>query len=118
MTNKKDWDSFVRSKGRFKVHEFYEANKIECFNMWLDSGKEWDQVKLKVDRLHEQRTEAKRGMIATQGKDLKKTHTEEKAQQIMAARKASGLWYPSDDFEGDDDETYKFESWKQFEWFV
>lgn len=91
------------------MHEFYEGNKVECFNMWLDSGKEWDQVKIKVDRLHEQRTEAKRGMVAMQGKDIKKNHSEEKAQKIIAARKAAGLWYPSDDFEEDDDETYKLE---------
>ena len=32
MTNKKDWDSFVRSKGRFKVHDFYQSNRIDCFN--------------------------------------------------------------------------------------
>ena len=67
-------------------------------------------MKLHVERLHEQRTEAKRGMIAVQGKELKRTHTEEKAQKIIDARKASGLWYPSEDFEGDDDETHNREN--------
>ena len=103
-TNKKDWDSFVRSKGRFKVHEYYEGNKVECFNMWLDCDKNWDRVQLEVERQHEQRVEAERGWVATQGKDIRKTHTEEKAEQLFKSRKAAGLWYPSEDFEGDNDE--------------
>ena len=51
-----------------------------------------------------QQTESKRGMVAVQGKDIRKSHTKEKADAIIAARKASGLWYASEDFEHDEDE--------------
>ena len=72
MTNKKEWDSFVRSKGRFKVHEYYSANKVECFNMWLDSQKCWDTVAIKVERMHSESVESTKGWVAQQGKDIKK----------------------------------------------
>ena len=104
MTNKKDWDSFVRSNGRFKVHEFYSTNRLECFNMWLDSGKNWDQVALEVKRVHSQETEAKSGFVAMQGKTIKENHSEEKALKIIQLRKETGLWYKSEDFPDDDDE--------------
>ena len=87
------------------MHEYYTQNKVDCFNMWLDSGKDWDKVSLSVARIHAQHTESKRGWIAQQGKEIKKNHSETKAKAIFAARKAAGLWYPSDDFEDDEDET-------------
>ena len=105
MTNKKEWDSFVRSNGRFKVHDFFSAQKVECFNLWLDSGKSWDTVKLKVERMHAESVESTRGWVAQQGKDIRKNHSDEKAEAIFKARKASGLWYPSEDFPDDDDDT-------------
>ena len=89
MTNKKEWDQFVRSKDRFKVHDYYQSNRIDCFNMWLDCDKNWDKVQLEVERLHAQETEAKQGVIAVQGKTIKETHSSEKAAAIIAARKTN-----------------------------
>lgn len=106
MTNKKEWDQFVRSKDRFKVHDYYQSNRIDCFNMWLDCDKNWDKVQLEVERLHAQETEAKQGVIAVQGKTIKQTHSSEKATAIIAARKTTGMWYESEDFPGDEDETW------------
>ena len=73
--------------------------------MWMDMEKDWDRVSLAVERLHAQHTEAKRGWVATQGKDLKRTHDPTKAKAIIDARKAAGLWYASEDFPEDEDET-------------
>jgi len=106
MTNKKDWDSFVRSKGRFKVHDFYQSNRIDCFNMWLDYDKNWDQVSLAVERLHRQETESKQGLVAVQGKTIKQSHSLEKATAIMESRKSNGMWYQSEDFPDDPDEAW------------
>jgi len=106
MTNKRDWDSFVRSKGRFKVHDYYQNNRIDCFNMWLDYDKDWDRVSLAVERLHRQETESKQGLVAVQGKTIKQTHSLEKAESIMESRKSSGLWYQSEDFPDDPDEAW------------
>lgn len=105
MTNKREWDSFVRSKERYRVFDYYQKNRIECFNIWLESGKSWDSVALHVEREHAQSTEAKSGWIAIQGKTLKQTHSEEKFRNLVNNRKSSGLWYPSEDFADDDDET-------------
>lgn len=116
MTNKKDWDSFVRSKGRFKVHDFYQNNRIDCFNMWLDCEKNWDQVSLAVERLHQHETEAKQGMIAIQGKTIKATHSKEKADAIIEARKQNGMWYASEDFPDDDDDTWEKHTTFSFPW--
>ena len=105
MTNKKEWDSFVRSQGRFRVHDYFTNNKIDCFNMWLDQGKSWDNVVLAVSRLHTTQNESTKGMTSIQGKDLKQTHTPEKYEALIKARKESGMWYPSTDFPDDPDET-------------
>ena len=104
VTNKKDWDSFVRSKERFKVHQFFQQNKLECFNMWLDMGKSWDAVALKVKRTHEESHESQRGWVAKQGRVLKEEKGVEKATKIMASRKAAGLFYRDEDFPDDEDD--------------
>lgn len=106
MSNKKDWDSFTRSKNRFRCHDYYESNRIDLFNMWLDCDKSWDKVILEVERIHKLKSEAKRGWVAVQGKDIKRTHDDDKAKALIASRKASGLWYPSEDFENDDDDAF------------
>lgn len=72
--------------------------------MWLDSGKDWDKVTLMVERVHAAETEAKRGWIAVQGKDIKKNHDAAKADALIQLRKTTGMWYPSEDFENDDDD--------------
>ncbi len=28
-SNKKDWDQYVRSKEKYRMHEYFEVNKIE-----------------------------------------------------------------------------------------
>lgn len=105
VTNKKEWDSFVRSKERFKVHEFFASNRVELFNMWLDQGKNWDATVLAVKRKHLTKNQAIQGMTAVQGKDIKKQYTPDKATAIIQSRKTSGMWYPCQDFPDDEDET-------------
>ena len=103
VTNKRDWDTFVRSKGRFKVHDYFQSSKLECFNMWLDSGKDWDQVALEVERIHSNEVKAKRGWVAVQGTKLIKQRGEEKARKIINARREQGQFYPDEDFPEDHD---------------
>lgn len=88
------------------MYDYFASNKVECFNLWLDHNRDWDAVALEVQRIHEEGTEARRGWVATQGKTIRETHDPEKAEQIISARKAAGMWYASDDFPEDDDETY------------
>lgn len=105
MTNKRDWDTFVRSKQRFRVYEYSQSNKLECFNLWLDSDKSWDAIKLHVDRIHQQENCSKRGWVSVQGRDIRAKYPEDKANQLIASRKQEGLYYEDPDFPGDDDET-------------
>ena len=72
--------------------------------MWLDQGKSWDNVALAVSRLHTTQNESTKGLTSIQGKELKKTHTPEKYEALVKARKDSGMWYPSTDFPDDPDE--------------
>ena len=101
----------MRSKGRFKVYDFYQSNRIEAFNMWLDSGKSWDSLALQIQRTHQIRNRATKGWITIQGKDLKKTHEASKAQHLIEARKKAGLYYPSSDFPEDDDDALIMRWW-------
>ena len=87
------------------MHDFFQNNKVECFNLWLDSNKNWDSVLLSVERSHSLKNEASKGWITVQGKELRKTHEGDKADKIMAIRKASGMWFASQDFPDDDEES-------------
>ena len=104
MTNKRDWDSFVRSKQRFRVHNYFQSNKVELFNIWLDEGKNWDRTCLEVSRIQSQTNEAKKGWISMQGKDIKKQYDEQKAKRIIESRVSAGLYYECEDFPQDEDD--------------
>ena len=105
MTNKKDWDQFVRSKERYKVHTYFQSNKVELFNLWLDNEKDWDTTKIQVERIQSQSNEAKKGWYSIQGKELKQKYSPEKAKSIIASRVQNSLYYDCDDFPGDEDDT-------------
>lgn len=101
MTNKREWDRFVRSKERFRVHSYYQSNKVELFNLWLDSNQSWDATVVKVDRIVSQTNESKKGWISVRGKKIIEEFGEEKGNQIIQSRTASGLYYNCDDFPED-----------------
>ena len=111
-THKREWDAFVRSAGnrsKFPVQlsEFYTTNKIELFNFWLDSGRDWQSCVLKVERTVEAKNRATKGWEAVQGKDLRKQYTtKEKFDKVVEARKSAGLYYEDDDFPGDIDDPH------------
>ena len=105
-TNKKEWDKFVRSKERFRVHDYFQANKVELFNFWLDSNQSWDACQLHVQRSQEHENESKRGWVSVQGRDIRAKYPEAKAKQLMDARKADGMYYEDPDFPGDDDDSW------------
>jgi len=87
--------------------DYYTSSKVELFNMWLDSGKDWSAVELTVERIQEQKSISKKGWVAVQGKELKKRYsTEEKWEAVKTDRKNRGLFYEDDDFPDDDDDTY------------
>ena len=74
--------------------------------MWLDSGKDWNQCSLTLERTLKQKNESEKGWCAVQGRELKKKYegNPEKYQKLVESRKKSGLWYPDDDFPDDDEE--------------
>lgn len=91
----------MRSKQRFRVHSYFQSNKVELFNLWLEEGQDWDATAIKVDRIVSQSNEAKKGWLSVKGKTILKEYGEEKGRQIIASRTSAGLWYDCDDFPGD-----------------
>ena len=107
-TNKNEWDKFCRqAKGKMpaSLSEYYQSSKVELFNLWIDSGHDWNKCQLQVERINQQKNIATRGWQAIQGKELKKRYTEEKWQQVKESRRKAGLYYEDDDFPGDEDDT-------------
>ena len=95
----------AKSKFPAQLASFYQTNRTELFNFWVDSGKSWRECELKVKRSIEARNIATKGWKAIQGKDLKKRFEDEtKYKKLVESRKASGLFYEDTDFPGDDDE--------------
>lgn len=94
------------SKVPANLSDYCRNNKTELFNMWLDSNKSWEEVKLKLSRKVEGTNSTKKGWEAVQGKELRKRYDDsEKYQKLIASRKATGMFYEDDDFPGDDDAT-------------
>jgi len=87
------------------VHSYFQQNKLECFNLWLDCDKSWDRTKLKVQRIQEQSNESKKGWHSVQGKTIKAQFSAEKAEQIIQSRTNAGMYYDCEDFPGDVDDT-------------
>lgn len=113
-THKLEWDAFTRQlKSNAKVpcqlSEYAQvaANKTDLFGMWLDSGRDWSQCQILLERKIQQKNESQRGWQAVQGRALKEKYKEnpDKLEKLIQSRKASGLWYPDDDFPDDDDES-------------
>lgn len=94
----------MRSKERFKMGEYFETHKNECFGIWLDSNKSWDAVKLHVQRIHQSVNESSRGFISVKGRDIKEQYGDTKGQQIINKRTADGWYYADPDFPDDPDE--------------
>ena len=109
MTNKREWDKFCRqakSKMPNNLSDYYQSSKVELFNMWLDSGKDWQACQVVVERNQEQKNVTQRGWTAIQGKELAKRYSKEKWEVVKQKRKAAGLYYEDEDFPGDDDVTW------------
>lgn len=68
----------MRSKERFKMGDYFETHKNECFGIWLDSNKSWDAVKLHVQRIHQSVNESSRGYISMKGRTIKEQYGETK----------------------------------------
>lgn len=93
-----------RSKFPVALSEYLQTNKTELFNLWVDSGKNWNEVQLRVTRSVEARNTASRGWEAIQGKTLRERLTPEKFEKLVSSRKASGMYYEDEDFPNDDDD--------------
>ena len=112
-THKREWDAFMRqlksnTKTPIAVSEYAtsHANKVDLFNMWLGSNRDWSQCELHVKRQQEKKNEGVKGWQAVQGSVLKTRYTPEKWEKLKESRKASGLWYPDTDFPDDDDDPH------------
>ncbi|CAK9073155.1 unnamed protein product [Durusdinium trenchii] len=104
VTNKRDWDTFVRSKERFRMTDYFNSNKVELFNFWLDSEKSWDACALHVQRLHETKHQSKKGWVAIQGRELVTKYGEDRAKEIMNRRTEEGMYYKDDLYPDDANE--------------
>lgn len=112
MTHKKEWDQFIRqATGRAKTStvlaDHIATGKVELFNMWMDSGKNWSQCTMTLERRNTMRNQSVKGYEAVQGKELRKRFADnpEKFDRLIAQRKSTGMFYQDEDFPGDDDDS-------------
>lgn len=98
--------SVTSRKFPVSLSSYTESNssKLDLFNMWCDANRNWDEVKLQVQRKVEATNRAKRGWEAVQGKVLKDRLAPEKFDKLIASRKAFGMFYEDEDFPNDVDD--------------
>ena len=110
MSHKKEWGQFVRQAANKKfpsnLSSYYANSKVELFNFWLNSSKNWDACQLLVKRSTENKNSNLRGWEAVQGKTLRDRYSQDKFDRIVKARQDAGLFYEDEDFPGDVDETW------------
>ena len=105
-THKKEWDKFAReaqNKKTFPVSLMpaFRKNKNDLFGIWLDNGMSWERTEIAGVREQESKNLARSEMVGVQAKDIRAKLGNEKADQVIEARKAAGLYYLDDDFPTD-----------------
>lgn len=122
MTHKKEWDQFIRqAAGRAKsstvLADHLATSKVEMFNMWMDSGKDWSQTTMTLERKNSLKNQSVKGYEAIQGKELRKRFVDnpEKYDRLISQRKTTGMFYPDEDFPNDDDDSWHLISNPSFE---
>ncbi|CAK9058346.1 30S ribosomal protein S6 [Durusdinium trenchii] len=112
-THKKEWDKFAReaqNKKTFPVSLMpaFRKNKNDLFGIWLDNGMSWERTEIAVVREQESKNLARSEMVGVQAKDIRAKLGNEKADQVIEARKAAGLYYLDDDFPTDPEEIWYY----------
>ena len=106
VTNKAEWDKYVRQVGNrnvfpAKLAPAFAKSKTDLFNLWLDSGMDWEKTTVLAERKRLTRSLSRNQLEAVQAKELYEKRGSEKAQQLIAMREKEGMWYPDDDFPQD-----------------
>lgn len=91
-----------------ELSTYVAKNKVDAFNAWLDSGRNWDECKMVVTRKHSSEQESLQGWVATSGRDLVTQFGQEKAKSLMDKRVGQGLCYDHEDFPGDELERFYY----------
>lgn len=110
MTNKKEYDRFSTQLKAGKlpvaVSEYAQSNRLELFNIWMESGGSWESCRMHVERAQQQVNSSTKGWAAVQGKELRKRFPdEEKFNKVVQRRKEQGLFYEDDLFPSDVDDS-------------
>ena len=74
----------------------------------MEAGRNWDQARLMMTRVHKSEVENLNGWIAVPGKDLLTQYGEDKGKQLWAKREATGMYYDHEDFPGDQMERFYY----------
>ena len=76
--------------------------------MWMDSGKDWAETTMTLERKNKLKNQSVKGYEAIQGKELRKRFADDSAKfdRLVAQRKLTGMYYEDDDFPNDDDESW------------
>ena len=122
-THKNEWATFNRQTQNRKVFpvqlsNMLVKNKQDLFQTWMECGKSWDKVAMKVDRSVTQKNRSLSGWIAKQVKTLKEDYNDpDKLQKLLKNRIDSGLFYNDADFPDDENDPFlqrptTFQSWR------
>lgn len=77
---------------------------MELFNIWLDSGKNWDKVAAHFEREQASQNLSRKQWTAIQAKELKKRMSEERFKDLIEKRTSAGLYYQDADYPNDPEE--------------
>ena len=105
-TNKKEWDKFIRqsmNKNLFppRLAAAFVKQKNELFNMWLDTGEDWDAVACEAERKNQTSTLNRNQWQAVQAREVIQKYGKERGTEIIEKRKAASLYYLDEDFPDD-----------------
>lgn len=110
-THKAEWDQFMRQVTSRKVFPKkltgeFKANKTDLFNVWMDSGKDWQKTELMVEGKQTNEVLSRKEMVAVKAKKIIEEYGDEKGKALIKRRREAGLYYEDEDWPTDEMESW------------
>ena len=74
-----------------------KRKKLDLFGLWLDCDGDWSRVEIEAERLQQSTNLSRKQWTAMQAKEIRKTMSEERFNDLVKKRTEAGLYYKDEE---------------------